>query len=84
MTKTTTGISRREFLQAASFGLGAMAMTPNLARVLDINALAQAAKREGVIGTTPKANTVSNKVAVAKRSSTKAKLATAKQPGSKP
>jgi peptide/nickel transport system substrate-binding protein len=49
MAKTNTGISRREFLQAAGFSLGAMALTPNLARVLDGNLLVQAAKREGVI-----------------------------------
>jgi hypothetical protein len=41
-------------------------------------------QREGVIAGAPKANSVSNKVAVAKRSSTKAKLAPAKQPGPKP
>jgi DNA-3-methyladenine glycosylase II len=41
-------------------------------------------KREGVIDGAPKANSVSNKVAVAKRSSIKARLATAKQPGPKP
>src|SRR5436190_2309312 len=41
-------------------------------------------KREGVIDGAPKPNSVSNKVAVAKRSSTKARLATAKQPGPKP
>ena len=38
-------------------------------------------KREGVIGAAPKANTVSNKVAVAKRSSTKAKTRDSKTAG---
>jgi len=45
-------------------------------------------KREGVIANEPKANGVLNKVAVAKRSSTKAKIAAGnpprKKPGSKP
>jgi DNA-3-methyladenine glycosylase II len=40
-------------------------------------------KREGVIAGTEKANAVSNKVPVAKRSSAKAKIAAAKLPGSK-
>ncbi len=40
-------------------------------------------QREGVIGRTEKANAVSNNVAVAKRSSTKARIPTAKPPGSK-
>jgi DNA-3-methyladenine glycosylase II len=40
-------------------------------------------KREGVIGGEPKANAVLNKMAVAKRSSAKAKIAAAKRPGSK-
>jgi DNA-3-methyladenine glycosylase II len=41
-------------------------------------------KREGVIGGDGKANAVSNKIAVAKPSSAKAKITAAKQPGSKP
>jgi DNA-3-methyladenine glycosylase II len=40
-------------------------------------------KREGVIGGEPKANAVLNKVAVAKRSSARAKITAAKLPGSK-
>jgi DNA-3-methyladenine glycosylase II len=40
-------------------------------------------KREGAIGGEPKANDVLNKIAVAKRSSSKAKIAAAKLPGSK-
>jgi DNA-3-methyladenine glycosylase II len=40
-------------------------------------------KREGVIATTPVSNGVLNKTAVAKRSSSKAKIAAAKLPGSK-
>jgi DNA-3-methyladenine glycosylase II len=40
-------------------------------------------KREGAIGGEPKANAVLNKVAVAKRSSSTAKIATGKSPGSK-
>jgi DNA-3-methyladenine glycosylase II len=40
-------------------------------------------RREGVIGATEKANAVLNNVAVAKRSSAKAKIAAAKPPGSK-
>jgi DNA-3-methyladenine glycosylase II len=40
-------------------------------------------KREGVIAGTEKANAVSNKVPVAKRSSARAKIAAAKLPGSK-
>jgi DNA-3-methyladenine glycosylase II len=40
-------------------------------------------KREGVIAGTEKANAVSNKVPVAKRSSTQAKITAAQQPGSK-
>jgi DNA-3-methyladenine glycosylase II len=39
--------------------------------------------REGAIGGEPKANDVLNKIAVAKRSSSKAKIAAAKLPGSK-
>src|SRR6266568_8077772 len=41
-------------------------------------------KREGIIGAAPKANSVSNNVAVAKRSSATAKLPARKTPGSKP
>jgi DNA-3-methyladenine glycosylase II len=41
-------------------------------------------KREGVIGEAPKASGVSNNVAVAKRSSAKAKLPAGQPPGSKP
>jgi len=41
-------------------------------------------KREGVIGGEEKANTVLNKISVAKPSSAKAKITAAKQPGSKP
>src|SRR5260221_6112277 len=41
-------------------------------------------KREGVIGGPQKANAVSNIVAVAKRSSAKAKITAARTPGSKP
>ena len=40
-------------------------------------------KREGLVGGTQKANAVSNKVPVAKRSSEKAKIAAAQLPGSK-
>jgi DNA-3-methyladenine glycosylase II len=40
-------------------------------------------KREGVIGGAPKANDVLNKIVVAKRSSSKAKIAAGKMPGSK-
>jgi DNA-3-methyladenine glycosylase II len=40
-------------------------------------------KREGVIAGTEKANAVSNKVPVAKRSSARARIAVAKRPGSK-
>ena len=41
-------------------------------------------KREGVIAGQEKPNAVLNKIAVAKRSSAKAKMAAAKMPGSKP
>jgi DNA-3-methyladenine glycosylase II len=40
-------------------------------------------KREGVIGAEPKANGVLNKIVVAKRSSSKAKIPAEKSPGSK-
>jgi DNA-3-methyladenine glycosylase II len=41
-------------------------------------------RRDGVIGTPPKADAVSNKLPVAKSSSARAKIGAVKQPGSKP